>query len=162
MYSGLSGYNSVPLLHAVGRGVFADRLVYLLATNLVYECLLGVTLPGMLNLAFLALLIKYMLLGVILPLVAFSSASLAAAIMPVVLLEAVGFSMAAAASGRVGVAWLRPARLYGQGIRRRDALRRALRELPCLLLSALAVLVFSSLLETVLSYAAESLPRLLI
>jgi len=151
--SELKDVSSIPLLQAMGIEEGAAKLSYLLRTNLLYECIALTFVPGLLHLAAISLIFRYLLLGAIVSMVLLSGLFYVLALMaPIVTLEMVGFSLTAVAADRVGRAWLWPSKLYGKGTLRKEALRRSLEEaLPSILL-ALFILLVSSLLEAGLSY----------
>ena len=141
--------NSVPLVQILGAGDFLHKISFLIKTNVLYECIVGLFLPGIFNLALVALLIKYTFFGMLTAVVASSDFSIAIPLMLLVaIFEAIGFSMASTAGDNIGRVWLKSKK----GSSRIHALKESFKKSMRLLLSAIVILIISSFIELGLSY----------
>lgn len=141
--------NSIPLVQVLNTGSPFYKIIFLVKTNILYECIMGLFLPGILNIALLVLLIKYLSLGMFVALVLFSDFSLVVPLMLLIaIFEAVGFSIASFAGDDIGRAWLR-SRGFSSRV---HSLKKSFKKSIRVLLSAMIILAISSLIELVLSY----------
>jgi len=141
----------VPLLSVMGQNPFMDKIICLLNYSILRKCILGMFVPGLLNLAMPAIIFRYMLLGALIPIIILDAPFILLLMLPPLILDVLGLSMAAAAGEGIGRAWLLPRRTYGD-VGRIEALKiGAANSLP-LMLKAILIFVLSSILEAFLGY----------
>jgi len=157
-FSEISEVNSYPIFQAfpVSGENFIDRLVFLWKTNILYEALIFLTLPGILRLSKIILVAKYMFIGVLMPTIILNFIGLTPVIALVIALEIIAFSLAAVAGDHLGIALLTPHKLYGnEG--RYNAFKHAIREMAKYYTLIIAILVVSSIIECTLAFALSSI-----
>jgi len=141
----------VPLLSVMGQNPLKDKITCLLNYSILRKCILGMFVPGLLNLAMPAIIFRYMLLGALIPIIIIDAPYILLLMLPPLILDVLGLSMAAAAGEGIGRAWLLPRRTYGD-VGRIEALKiGAANSLP-LMLKAILIFVLSSILEALLGY----------
>ena len=145
----LRDVNSYPLLQLMGGLDAAQRLSFALRTNLISEPLLLI-LPGLLMLSYPLLILKFLIIGLAALPILLDHPQLILAFVPIILLEAAGFTLSAIAGEHLGRALLRPGTLYGE-VGRIKAFKRALGELLRYYSLIVLVLGSSSILEVCLS-----------
>lgn len=145
----LRDVNSYPLLQLMGGLDAAQRLSLALRTNLISEPLLLI-LPGLLMLSYPLLILKFLVIGLAALPILLDHPQLILAFVPIILLEAAGFTLSAIAGEYLGRAILKPQTLYGE-VGRIEAFKRALGELLRYYPLIVLILGSSSILEVCLS-----------
>ena len=141
----------VPLLSVMGQNPLKDKIICLLHFSILRKCILGMFVPGILNLAMPALIFRYMLLGALIPVIILDVPYILLLMLTPLILDVLGLSMAAAAGEGIGRAWLIPRRTYGD-VGRIEALKMGAKNGLPLILKAILIFVLSSILEALLGY----------
>ncbi len=140
--------NSIPLIQVLGSGDFSYKALFLFKTNVIYECIIGIFLLGILNLAYIMLLLKYVSLGIFVAIILVSGHYLVVTIMLfIAMIEAIGFSIAAVAGDNIGKTWMKSKRRC-----KTRRLKGTLKTSVSMLSIAILILTSSSLIELGISY----------
>ena len=141
----------VPLLSVRGQNPFIDKIICILRLSILRKCILGMFVPGLLNLAMPAIIFRYMLLGALIPVIILDAPYVLLLMLPPLILDVLGLSMTAAAGEGIGRAWLLPRRTYGD-VGRIEALKIGAKNALPLMLKAILIFILSSILEALLGY----------
>ncbi len=147
-YHSLKEVNSVPLIQVLVPCDFLTKFSFLLKTNVLYECIVGIFLLGILNLAYVVLLFKYTLLGILVAMILIGGHYLVVILMLfIVMIEGIAFSVAAVAGDNIGRIWIRSKELC-----RTNTLIDTIKMSSFMLIIAILILISSSLIELGISY----------
>lgn len=146
---GLFGFQMVPFadgFFVVGGG-WVFMLFYVFIFNLVVSGFVLVTLSGILFFALPVgfLLFRGFLWGVFL--VGLPTPLFLAAL-PTVVLEGEGYVLACVAGVNLGLSWLSPRRVYGEGLSREESFKRALKDCVRIYVLVVVLLFAAAVVET--------------
>ncbi len=149
-YSYLRDFISYPILSSMGWAITLNTIVYILLTNIVYEALFMITLPGIIVLSKLLLYLKYFMRGLLLFSVISTHPYLSLLILILLIIELFGFSASATTGHYLGVSIFRPS-IISKDLGRLNALKINFRNLLLTYVYLIIpIFIFSAILETLL------------